>query len=114
LVAVVTNDQGHERYLEFLIDTGADYTFISYSHAILLGLDYHSIQSPEKDFDVANSTSIKAKKIYLTIKIGNKNILTPVFIANQPMENLLGRRGIFDHYEIVFQESKKQVIFTEV
>lgn len=114
IVTTVLNDKGHERYVEFLVDSGADYTILSKATAGFLDIDYKTIRSSEIHLEAADMRTIKGKKVHLVIKIGGKNILTPVFIANQVVENLLGRRGIFDHYEITFKEKSKQVVFKEI
>lgn len=114
IVTTVLNDKGHERYVEFLVDSGADYTILSKTTAGFLDIDYKNIRSPEIHLEAADMRIIKGKKVHLVIKIGSKNILTPVFITNQVVENLLGRRGIFDHYEITFKEKNRQVVFKEI
>lgn len=114
IVTTVLNDKGHERYVEFLVDSGADYTVLSKTSAAFLDIDYKDIRSAEVYLEAADMRTIKGKKIHLVIKIGSKNILAPVFIANQVVENLLGRHGIFDHYEITFKEKDMQIIFKEI
>lgn len=113
IVLELINDQGRQRYVEFLIDTGADQTVIS-STNILIDLDYKDIPGPEVNLEMANSSFFKAKQMNFVIKICGGNVLAPVYVVNQVIENLLGRRGIFEHFDITFQETKQQVIFKEV
>lgn len=105
---------GPAKYMGFLIDTGADFTLISRSSAFSIDLDYPLISSPEIKIEVANLATILAKQTELIITIKDRNLLIPVLIADQEVENLLGRKGIFDYYDITFQQREKQVIFEEV
>jgi len=113
LTAKFQVDGGTARYLTLLIDSGADYTLISHISALLLGVDYHSLDVPEIDLETANLEIMKAKKIHLTITIEGQNLTIPVLISNQYIENLLGRNGVFKHFDILFQESRQKVIFSQ-
>lgn len=99
--------------MEFLVDSGADYTLISASNAFLIGIDYKKINKPEMKIEVANLTFIKTKKVHLTMCIENQIFCIPVLVANQEVENLLGRKGFFDKFDILFQERLQQMIFKE-
>ena len=100
------------RYFRLLIDSGADYTIISQKDAILLGLDYRKMRSPEIKVEVANLTSIHAKKTTLWITIETVELRIPVLVTKEEVECLLGRKGVFDYFDVTFQEGKEQVLFT--
>ena len=103
-----------QRYFEFLVDSGSDFTIISKSDAAYLGINYQDIKEPEVGVEVANLAIIKTKKTSMILTIKNINLLIPILVANQEVECLLGRKGIFDRFNIIFQESKQQVIFMKI
>ena len=102
------------RYFELLIDSGADYTLISKSDAMIFGLDYDKLTTKEQELEAANQTKILAKKTTLMIAINGDELKIPVFISKNEVERLLGRKGIFENYEITFQERKQKVIFKKI
>lgn len=103
--------QGKARYFEMLIDSGADYTLIPKTDALLLGIDYNSIDSQEIKVEVANLAFIHTKRTNIILTIHDIEISIPVLIAKEEVECLLGRKGVFDVFDVIFQESKNQVVF---
>jgi len=101
------------RYFRFLIDSGADYTVIPNSYAALLGLEYNKIESEEIKVEVANLAFMHTKKTNLTLTLEGHNFEIPVLIAKEEAECLLGRKGIFEHFDITFQERNEEVIFQQ-
>ena len=71
------------RYFELLIDTGADYTLISKSDAMILGLDYDKLTTKERELEASNQTKIPAKKTTLLITINGEEQKIPVFISKK-------------------------------
>ena len=57
------------RYFEFLIDSGSDYTLISQSDALVLGIRYQDIRSSESTAELADLNIIHTKKINLELKL---------------------------------------------
>ncbi|MEK7524679.1 MAG: retropepsin-like aspartic protease [Patescibacteria group bacterium] len=110
-MARLRKPNGKARYFELLIDTGADYTLISQYDAQLLGLKYKAIKQKEIKVEVANLTFIYTKKVSLLLTIEGHEFTIPVLIARDGVESLLGRKGLFEHFEVVFQEYNQQVIF---
>lgn len=110
IMAKLRAKQGRARYFEFLIDSGANYTLISKSDAYVLGIDYKNIKKNEIKVEVANMTFIHGKKINLILIIENIELKIPVFVAKEEIENLLGRKGVFEYFDVLIQERKKQVI----
>lgn len=113
LMAKLRKESGNARYFEFLIDSGADYTLISKYDAALLGVEYEQIEGKEITVEVANLTFIHAKRINLILTIEGQDLIVPVLVAAEDVEALLGRKGIFEHFDILFQENREQVIFGE-
>lgn len=100
------------KYFEFLIDTGADYTLVSQYDASLFGLRYDDIHSEEIKIEAANQTVLHAKKAKVTIMFGPHSLHVPILISREQVEiPLLGRKGIFDQFEIIFKEREGVVIF---
>ena len=100
------------RYFEFLVDSGAVFTFISKSYALLLGIDASKPSLKKKiiKVEVANLTFIKAYKIKLQITIKDESLKIQVLVADREVECLLGRKGVFDYFDILFQENKQQML----
>lgn len=111
VTAKLRMQKGKARYFEFLIDTGADYTLISQYDAQLLGLKYKNIKQKEIKVEVANLAFIHTKKVSLILTIEDYDFNVPVLIAREEVESLLGRKGIFEHFNVLFQEYSEQVIF---
>lgn len=105
---------GISKYFEFLIDSGSDYTLIANSHAISLCLNYDEISNPEITLKVANHQQMKGKQIRLVFTLENINFDIPVVVTKQEVECLLGRTGVFEPFNVIFQESKRQVIFQKL
>lgn len=102
------------RIFELLIDSGADRTLISKSDAMIFGLDYDKLVTEEEEIDAANDTKFLAKKVRLLITINDEEFMAPVFIAKNQVQPLLGRKGVFDRYEIIFREREEMVIFKKI
>jgi predicted aspartyl protease len=111
LMAKLKKGKGRARYFEFLIDSGADFTLISKADAYLLGIDYKELPGKEIKVEVANLAFIHAKQTRFTISIEGHDFTIPVLIAKEEVERLMGRKGIFENFDITFKELEKEVIF---
>jgi predicted aspartyl protease len=109
-MAKLSKGTNKPRNILMLIDTGADISLISKSFASLLGIQYAKIKSETVKVETASLDKINARKTKIHIKIGDDKFEIPIFVANDEVEALLGRKGVFDRYEVVFQETKQQVI----
>ena len=105
---------GRARYFEFLVDSGADFTMISKSYASLLGVEYDKIKSAEIKVEVANLAFIHAKKTTFILTIEGNDFSVPVLIANEEVECLLGRKGVFEIFDITFQEKQQHLVFKKL
>jgi predicted aspartyl protease len=103
--------QTKAKYFRFLIDSGADYTVISSSDAYLLGLDTSQIKNKPLQVEVANLTHIKAFETQMHIYIDSKPITIPLLVAEGEVECLLGRKGIFDFYDVLISNRQQKVTF---
>lgn len=98
------------RYFELLLDSGADFTLISKSQALLLGLQYSKIKSKEIKVEVANLTLIHAKKAKLRLALLDDEFAIPVLVAKEEVEPLIGRKGFFEYFDVLFQERMNQIV----
>ncbi len=105
------HNNGIARYFEFLVDSGADYTLISKSNAVLLGIDVDNLKKNKTKVEIANLKFINVYKVFLTITIGSINLKIPIMIADGEVECLLGRKGIFDVFDVLFQEQRQKLVF---
>ncbi|MDH5597289.1 MAG: retroviral-like aspartic protease family protein [Candidatus Peregrinibacteria bacterium] len=99
------------RFFRLLVDSGADYTLISSSDALILGIEYKKISTREVKVEVANLAFIHTKKTRLVIEIEGVKLSIPVLVAKEEVECLLGRKGVFTYFDILFQEQRQQMIF---
>lgn len=114
IMAKLKKGKGVARYFEFLIDSGSDYTLISAIDALRLGIEYKSLKGIESTAELADGHPIHTKKVNLELWIEELHLVIPVLIAKENVEPLLGRKGIFDQFDILFQEVKQQVTFTKI
>ena len=111
LMAKLSTDRNQGRYFRFLIDSGADYTLIPKSKAILLGISYKKLKNTESIVEASNHSYIKTKTTHLYITIEKITVKIPVLICDEEVECLLGRKGVFENFNITFQEKNQRVIF---
>lgn len=111
LMAKLSTDQNKGRYFRFLIDSGADYTLIPKSKAILLGLNYKDLKTTEGTVEASNHTYIKTKTTHLHLTIDRITIKIPVLVCEEEIDCLLGRKGVFENFEITFREKQQEVVF---
>lgn len=106
---------GHRSlYFEMLIDSGADYSIISQYDASRLGIEYDRIENEEKETEMADHSTMKTKETNVLIIINNIEIHIPIHISKKHLEPIMGRRGVFDAFDILFQQRKNIVTFTRV
>lgn len=110
IVARLKTPHGTGRFFEFLIDSGADYSMISKADALTLGIDLNIMHGEEINVELADLHIMKTQKIQLLMTINGTELEVPVLIADGSVECLLGRKGIFEHFEVVFREKEQEVI----
>lgn len=113
LTAKLGKTKNNSKYFEFLIDSGADYTIIPQSDAEILGINYENIKSKEIIIEAANLTKIRTKEVRLTITIRDISFTIPVLISEKEVERLIGRKGLFDKFEITFKQKLNKVVLKE-
>lgn len=96
------------------VDSGASYSIFSSRTIKELGFPYKT--GHLASIVVGNGQSIPVYLHRLKVKIGKYCFLAPIGFSNKlgVAFNLLGRRGIFDHFDITFSDSKQIVTFIKV
>jgi len=113
LMAKLQYQNNRSRYFEFLIDLGADYTLISESDAMLLGIESKDLLGEKINVEVANLQFLEVHKVDLLITIEGVEIDIPVLISKTECECLLGRKGVFDKFDILFKEKNQECVFSK-
>lgn len=99
---------GYRRF-RFFLDTGADFSMMPNSAAELLGLNLDEAQEREVTGIEGSKVSVRLGSI--TLKMGVMEATIPcLFSSIESMPFLLGRMGIFDRFNIVFDNQRKRVI----
>ena len=80
LTAKLSKSKDKSRYLEFLIDSGSDFTIIPKSDAMILGIDYDEIKSKEIKIEAANLTVMHGKEISLNFEVADEKFKIPVLV----------------------------------
>lgn len=108
---LLTNPKKSDKFIfvTMYIDSGADVTMIPLKAGEVLGFNYEK----KKVFQmhgISGSLSCILEKAQ--IKIGERSFTADITWAltdNAPF--LLGRRNIFEHFKIIFNEKKKKITF---
>ncbi len=100
-------------WIEFhpYIDSGADVTLIPLSLGKLLGFKIN-----EKAIEHIGGIHGSVPVIYLmkTLQIGDKQLQAAVAWALvEEVPPLLGRRDVFDHFDVLFQQKKGVILLSE-
>lgn len=111
LTARVETPHGSGRFIRFLIDSGADYSVISKIDAMSIGINVDTLRGEGTEVEYANRESIKGEKVQLSITLGDEKIDALFIVAYESGEALLGRKGIFDKFDVLFQEKDQMVTF---
>ena len=98
------------RYFEFQIDTGADFSLISKYHALILGLKLSNAEIVQ--MELADCSNINVWKSELKITIADSEFLIPIMITDAHVDPLMGRKGIFDKFDVTFKERDQKTIFS--
>ncbi len=99
------------RYFNFLIDSGSHYTLLSSGDALTFGLDYNMFAVEERKVEIADNSDTLAKRTTFDLILEGMIFRIPVLFAKGHVDCLLGRNGVFDRFDIIFQQRKRQVFF---
>ena len=112
IIASLHSSKGIRSY-SFLVDTGADTMLMPFYMT-------HLMQIPKKSLTVTESIGINNKTIRsyeadITIQIGTLWITIPcTFINDTLAPYLLGRKGVFNYFSILFDNKKKETVLTKI
>ncbi len=106
--------QGKEGWVEFkaFIDTGASYCLFHADVAEVLGID---VEKGEKDEMVVGDGNILVVYIhFLPVSIAGKEFQAKIGFSKGIGVNMeiIGRKDIFDHFVVCFDEQERAVTFT--
>lgn len=98
---------------DFLLDTGADCTMLPAHMAEILQIDLKKARKTHSMGIEGEGLSVRMSKI--NIKIGNTKLQIPcLFSPNETTPFILGRLGIFSHFNILFDNKHKQIKLTKI
>lgn len=93
----------------FYVDSGADYTLIPYRMGQFLGLE--SLASEIKEIGGIGGV-IAVRFAVVPMRIEEHRFDCPIAWAQiERVPFLLGRVGVFDYFDITFQQRKKKILF---
>lgn len=98
--------------VEAYVDSGASYSI--FGAEVAEGMDLSLSHGKRRVFVVGDGNRIVTWVLKLSVGIGMQSFAADVAFSEglKVGFNLLGRRGIFDHFEeVVFQEKRRKIIF---
>lgn len=110
--ATLRGPSGREIVQFFYIDSGADFTVIPYGVGHYLGLTTHG-QAVREVQGINGAVGVIYARLHMTIG----SVSLPVEVAWAQLEHvplLLGRKDVFDKFEIIFRQWDGIVEFREV
>ncbi len=113
ITAKLVKNKDELHFVDFLVDTGADYTMMSKFDAEAIGVDYGDIKGKEIVFEAANITSIRGKETRLIMSLRDMTFSIPVIITKGENERVLGRIGFFDTFNVTFKQKIGVIIIEE-
>lgn len=99
------------RYMKLLIDTGSDRSMLAASDAAFFGIDYDRLGVSKQDVELADSTCIQAKEVTLLLEMDSFTLSVPFLVTREYVQPLMGRRGVFDAFDVLFQQRGQRVLF---
>ena len=111
-VLILTKNGSYELY-DFILDTGADCCIMPKTVAEDLGIDIKAL--PKICFKGIEGGIIDAYLTKITMKITDTPIeVKCVLASSERVPFILGRADIFDHFNILIDNKKKQIRFTRI
>lgn len=103
---------GHRVWV--FVDSGATFTILSVDEAHRIGIEWE--KGNRIMIVVGDGSFIPAYFHDLPMKIGDREITAPVGFSERLGVgfNLLGRKGIFDRFQVCFNDHAKRVTFQKI
>ena len=99
--------------LEFLLDTGADFTMLPHHMADIIGIDLSNC--PQGRSYGIEGEGVKVYASRIQIRIGNVELKTRcLFSEKETTAYILGRADIFSVFNISFDNQNKKIKLSEI
>jgi predicted aspartyl protease len=94
------------------VDSGATFSIIAAKEAKDMGIDWQKGKC--QMIVVGDGSFIPVYLHNLTLTIGGKKVKAPVGFSDRLGVgfNILGRKGIFEHFKVCFSDKKKKITFS--
>ena len=103
---------GFQRF-DFLVDTGADCSMMPKSMAKIIGMELKELSTMH--FGGIEGKTVETFIARMTIKITKKPIqVTCALSSNDQCPFILGRKDIFNRFDILFDNKNDKIVFTEI
>ena len=112
IVLPVKTSGGYKDF-RFLLDTGADFTMLPFTMADELGVDIEN--APEVTVTGIKREEVRARLAEVTVRIGEVEVeLSCLYCMKEDMPYLLGRMGLFQRFNIAFDNRRKRIVFESI
>jgi len=104
--------QGHKLWA--FVDSGATFSLLKVDEAVRIGIDWQS--GRRQMIVVGDGSSIPTFIHDLPVQIGGAQITAPIAFSERLGVgfNLLGRMGVFNQFEICFNDHSRKVTFQPI
>lgn len=110
---LILTKSGEYQLYDFILDTGADCSILPKTIAGDLGIDIKAL--PKISFKGIEGNTINAYLTKITLKITKTPIkVTCALSCNEKSPFILGRKDIFSHFNILFDNKGKQIRFISI
>jgi len=99
--------------LQFILDTGADFSMLPRHMADLMGIDLSECEQGVSYGIEGEGLNVYASRIQ--IKIGNVELkIRCLFLENENTPYISGRADIFANFNITFDNKNKKILFSKI
>ena len=97
----------------FFLDTGADVTMLSPSAAEFIGLNLEGV--PKIRIEGIEGKGLMASVTQITLRLGEVEFSIPCLVSpNENTPYLLGRAGIFNRFNITFDNRARKIVLERI